>query len=170
MADEKGPVDALLDLLVFAPLGFVCESRSLYPKLVEEGRTQITTRIQVARMVGQFAVKKGQQQAAKAMERRGSAAPPEPADPPAGATAARTAPASAHDVVIPLRDDLDDEEIAEADLAIPSYSSLAASQVVSRLEGLAPVELEAVRRYEVAHRGRKTVLGKIANLQSATGH
>ncbi|HKA04874.1 MAG TPA: hypothetical protein VKD67_11105 [Acidimicrobiales bacterium] len=169
MADEKRPVDHLLDLLVFAPLGLVCESRSLFPKLVEEGRTQITTRIQVARMVGQFAVKKGQREAAKAMERQRSAARPEPAEPPAGATAARTAPAAAHDIVIPLRDDLDDEEIAEADLAIPSYSSLAASQVVSRLDGLAPVELEAVRRYEVAHRGRKTVLGKIAMLQSAAG-
>jgi hypothetical protein len=167
MADDKGPVDHLLDAFVFAPLGFVCGSRAIYPKLVEEGRTQLRTRVQIARMVGQFAVRKGQQQAARTIERRRSEPKPAPAEPPAGSTAARLAPAAAHDVVIPLRDDLDDEdEIAEADLAIPSYGSLAASQVVSRLEGLAPAELEAVRRYEVAHRGRKTVLGKIANLQS----
>ena len=42
MADEKGPVDHLLDLFVFAPLGFLCDSRGLFPKLVEEGRNPLT--------------------------------------------------------------------------------------------------------------------------------
>jgi len=32
---------------------------------------------------------------------------------------------------------------------------------------LTPDELEAVRRYELAARGRKTILGKITQLQSA---
>ena len=60
-----------------------------------------------------------------------------------------------------------DRTPVEGELAIPSYNSLAASQVVSRLEALTPAELEAVRRYEQAHRGRRTVLGKIALLQSS---
>ena len=60
---------------------------------------------------------------------------------------------------------VDDGGITEDDLAIPSYDSLAASQVVPRLDGLSSIELEAVRRYEEAHRGRRTVLGKIALLQ-----
>jgi hypothetical protein len=50
-------------------------------------------------------------------------------------------------------------------LAIPDYDSLAASQVLPRLEGLTPVELEAVRSYEAAHRGRRTILGRIGQLQ-----
>jgi hypothetical protein len=173
MADEKNPVDHLLDLFVFAPLGLLWESRSLYPKLVREGRDQLGPRVQVARMVGQFAVKKGQQEAAKVVHRRrdqsAGEAPPSPPAP--------VAVRDAHNVVIPLRDDPDEiDGIAESDLAIPSYGSLAASQVVSRLEGLSPVELESVRRYELSHRGRKTVLGKIAHLQAtdgghpATGH
>jgi hypothetical protein len=167
MADEKGPVDHVLDLIVFAPLGLLLESRSLYPKLVEEGRTQLGTRIQVARMVGQFAVRKGQQQAAKAVQRRRSSSEGAPSASSASSTAVPMAPPASRAVIVPFPDDADEiDGIAESDLAIPSYGSLAASQVVSRLEGLAPVELEAVRRYEVAHRGRKTVLGKIANLQS----
>jgi hypothetical protein len=168
MADEKGPVDHVLDLFVFAPLGFVLESRSLYPKLVEEGRTQLATRIQVARMVGQFAVKKGRQQAEKAVQRRRAASDGAASPSSASSSAAPTTdPPVRRAVVVAVPDDADEiDGIAEADLAIPSYGSLAASQVVSRLDGLAPVELEAVRRYEVAHRGRKTVLGKIANLQS----
>ena len=50
-------------------------------------------------------------------------------------------------------------------LAITDYDSLAASQVVPRLDDLAPDELEAIRRYEAAGRGRKTILSKIAHLQ-----
>jgi hypothetical protein len=53
-----------------------------------------------------------------------------------------------------------------AELAIPGYDSLSASQVVQRLAGLAPPELEAVRTYEAAGRGRRTILTKIAQLQT----
>jgi hypothetical protein len=163
MADDKGPIDRLLDVLVFAPLGFVWESRELCPKLAEEGRAQLAARVQVARMVGQFAVRKGQQEAAKAVERHRATA----ASPSDGSAPAARPSANAAGDAVSLRDDTDDiGAITEADLAIPSYGTLAASQVVSRLEGLAPVELETVRRYELAHRGRKTVLGKIAFLQS----
>jgi hypothetical protein len=52
-----------------------------------------------------------------------------------------------------------------AELAIPDYDSLSASHVVTRLPGLTLDELEAVRAYEVAHRGRKTILNKIVQLQ-----
>ena len=52
-------------------------------------------------------------------------------------------------------------------LAIPDYDNLSASQVVPRLGGLTDRELEAVRRYEAAQRGRKTILNKIAQLRSA---
>jgi hypothetical protein len=52
------------------------------------------------------------------------------------------------------------------DLAITGYDSLSASQVVTRLDGLGTDELEAVRAYEIAHRGRKTILNKVAQLQT----
>jgi hypothetical protein len=51
-------------------------------------------------------------------------------------------------------------------LAIPGYDALSASQVVQRLAGLAPDELEAVRTYEAATRGRRTILNRIAQLQA----
>jgi hypothetical protein len=52
------------------------------------------------------------------------------------------------------------------DLAIPGYDNLSASQVVQRLAGLSTPELEAVRRYEAATRGRRTILSKVSQLQS----
>lgn len=54
-----------------------------------------------------------------------------------------------------------------ASLAIPDYDGLSASHVVNRLAGLSADELEAVRRYEAANRGRKTILSKVAQLQSS---
>lgn len=52
-----------------------------------------------------------------------------------------------------------------AALAIPGYDSLSASQVVQRLAGLSGDELAAVRSYEEAHRGRRTILNRVNQLQ-----
>ncbi len=172
MADEtadngRGPIGHVLDLFVFAPLGLLAESHTIVPKLAETGRQHVDSRVQLARMVGQFAVQQGRQHASKVV---------------AGLRANGTAPAADEAEPdldpAPLDDDeewadhapvarsgVDDSGITEEDLAIPSYDSLAASQVVPRLDGLSSIELEAVRRYEEAHRGRRTVLGKIALLQ-----
>jgi hypothetical protein len=54
-------------------------------------------------------------------------------------------------------------------LPIPGYDTLAASQVVQRLASLRPDELDAVRRYEVATRGRRTILHRIGQLTSSDG-
>jgi hypothetical protein len=122
-------------------------------------------------MIGPFAVQQGQAMAGKtvakvqeqAAELTGRRAPkaakaaPKPAHTapdatPSAATrpAARPAASTAPHV---------------GTLAIPDYESLSASQVVPRLEGLSHAELDAVRGYEAAHRGRKTILNKIAQLQ-----
>ncbi len=49
-------------------------------------------------------------------------------------------------------------------LPIDEYESLAASQVVARLPTLTDDELAAVRSFEAAHRGRRTILGRIDQL------
>ena len=51
-----------------------------------------------------------------------------------------------------------------ADLPIEEYDGLSASQVVSRLSGLTPEELRAIRSYEEGSRGRRTVLLAIDRL------
>ena len=56
--------------------------------------------------------------------------------------------------------------VAVETLPIRDYDELSASQVVERLEGLAPADLVAVREYEEQHRGRRTILGKIEQLTS----
>ena len=49
-------------------------------------------------------------------------------------------------------------------LPIPNYDDLSASQVVDRLDGLVPEDLEAIRDYEASNRARNTILGKIEQL------
>ncbi len=164
VTEDKSPVNQAVELVVFAPIGFALEARKLLPSFVERGRQQV----QMAKMIGQFAVAQGQTEAktrlGKAQEqaesvldelglRPGAPAPSAPAvsTPPAASSAAPT-PRSSH---------------ASSGLAIADYDSLAASQVIPRLAGLEPAELEAVRAYETAHRGRKTILGKVAQIQGA---
>ncbi len=57
---------------------------------------------------------------------------------------------------------------ASADLAIPSYDTLSASQIVERIEGLNEHDRDAIARYEIAGRNRRTILGKIDQLQAMT--
>ncbi len=47
------------------------------------------------------------------------------------------------------------------ELPIPTYDALNVSEIVERLEGLAPEELKVVRRYEADTKARTTVLEKI---------
>jgi hypothetical protein len=177
--DDKTPLDRLVDqaadLFVFAPIGLFFEGPSLFPKLAEQGRVHARN----ARLFGQFAFRHGEaalrrrvgdieQQAEEVLRTFGVLPEDEPASPshggPAGAAGVSPegspvsgnghAPASAEPAA-PAVDEL----------AIPGYDSLSASQVVTRLEGLTPAELEAVRSYESANRGRKTILNKVAQLE-----
>lgn len=185
--DRKAAAEAAIDLLVYAPLGFALEARGLLPKFVERGRNQVT----MARMIGQFAVQQGKVEAGKRLGPAQEQAVTLLADlgvlprtdGPAGADGPGAGPATDRGTPVAPVDDVDDVERIEvvvedepappsdpvpavADLAIPDYDSLAASQVVPRLRALTGDELEAVRAYEAAGRGRKTILNRVAQLQS----
>lgn len=177
MADEKTPFDHALDVLVYAPFGLALSVRDLLPQLAEKGRQQLTGQVTMAKMVGQFAVQQGQTEAGKAFDKARDQAQSTleqltrlggPAPSPAEAAAPSTNRArpvteqpAAETQPVPATSGPE-----AGALAIPGYDSLSASQVVPRLTGLAADELEAVRAYESSHRGRRTILNRIAQLQS----
>jgi hypothetical protein len=161
--DRKRPIDQLLDLFVYAPLGFVMNLEEVVPQLVEKGHQQV----QMARMFGQFAVDQGAKEARKRVEGLAERAAGAKGPRSNGSVAAVPDAAPAPVATEPLRED--DEPPSEPapsvdELGIPDYDSLSASQVVPRLDGLSGGERDAVRRYEAAHRGRKTILSKLAQL------
>jgi hypothetical protein len=178
--DDKTPIDQLVegvaDLFVYAPIGLFFEGPSLVPRLARQGRVHANN----ARLFGQFAVKHGEaevrrrvgeveQQAVGWLKLLGLV-PDEGADRAATSTGAAGPAAPEPTVVTRLEPASGNGEAPGApdvaDLAIPDYDSLSASQVVTRLDGLDPDELEAIRSYEAAHRGRKTILNKVAQLQA----
>jgi len=183
------PLDAALDLLLYAPVGLALTAAEELPKLAAKGRNRIHGQLTMARVVGQFAVTRGRQE----LERRFT--PPAPAAPagplaapvsgngkgpvveadapvapgevaapevPEPASAVPVAPASAAPPAVAVVA----ADVPQAgQLAIPGYDSLSASQVVQRLAGLSKEELAAVGAYEQAHRGRRTILNRIDQLQ-----
>jgi len=167
-------VEHAFDLFVYAPIGILFEGASLLPELVAKGKSQVA----MARMMGKFAVdqaaKSASDASAKAQDRAagvisflGDSITPLQTEPEVPAPAPRPSPrpkATAAKVVDAARSAAA-SAIGAASLAIPDYDGLSASQVVNRLAGLSPVELENVQLYEAAHRGRKTILSKVAQLQ-----
>jgi hypothetical protein len=168
-------VEHAFDLFVYAPIGILFEGASLLPELVAKGKNQVA----MARVIGTFAVDKAQStvgglssklqdQTAGVIDFIGDSItpvtpdlptpePPTPA-PASTPTVAKKAAKPADNGAAPT--------ISAASLAIPDYDGLSASQVVNRLAGLSPVELTNVQQYEAAHRGRKTILSKVAQLQA----
>ena len=160
MTDERDPIEQWLDAALYGPVGLLLELRDRLPELAERGRQHLQTQTNVARMMGQFAVQIGSRKVSEYVQRQRDAA--EVDDRPVAA-----------DADAPVREDDPASPEPAVAAAVPSggalpiagYDTLAASQVVARLDGLDADELEAVREYEAAHRNRKTVLGKVAQLQ-----
>ena len=177
-AEPKTPIEQAVehafDLFVYAPIGILFEGASLLPELIEKGKSHVAT----ARFMGKFAVEqastaaagaaaKAQDQAAGVISFLGDSISPLQPDPEperAAPTPPSTTKTNAAKVVSKATSVVN-SAISAASLAIPDYDGLSASQVVNRLAGLSSVELENVQLYEAAHRGRKTILSKVAQLQ-----
>ncbi len=157
-ADDRPLVEELLDLLLYAPVGAALSAREELPRLVARGRRELEGRVGVARVVGKLAFGAARRRVEDALSSE-RAAPRAPAGEPA--RAARTETTGS-----PRSGTAPDEPVPEVGaLAIPGYDSLAASQVVARLAGLRSDELDAVARYELANRHRRTILARIAQLR-----
>ncbi|HEX2381104.1 MAG TPA: hypothetical protein VHI95_00590 [Acidimicrobiales bacterium] len=159
VTERKSPIDQVVDLFFFAPLGLLMNAEEVVPQLAERGRKQVT----LARMMGKYTVKKGRARAENVLVRLQHLADSQarPTSATASANGERLAPATTSAPLVPPQHN---GEVA-ATLAIPDYDSLSASQVVPRLESLSAGELDAVRAYESSHRGRKTILNKIDQLK-----
>ncbi len=169
--------DGLVDLLVYAPIGLTLDAQDLAPDLARRGRQHTAA----ARRIGEFAVKAGMRRLddlVTAIDPSASAATA--GQPPT----ARSTPPTESPVVVAVEPEpqlaaedaaaaapqpgSDDPPVEAADLAIPDYDLLAASQVVKRLDALDAEQLDAIRRHEEAGRGRRTILHKITRLQASS--
>jgi hypothetical protein len=185
---EQSPLERVLDVAVYGPVGLALAAREHLPRWVEVGRRQVESRLAMARAVGRLAVDQGSRQTGEVLRRLAQQAEgalaaaglvprgdddldiDEPdevrtpmADPSRSTAVALEEPEAPVTGPGPVRTRLD-----PAELAIPGYDTLSASQIVQRLPGLSVDELEAVRTYELAGRARKTVLLRVAQLKAAS--
>lgn len=192
MPDEKkSPLDNVVELALYAPLGLALTARDHLPDLIARGRQQVTSQVTLARMMGQYAVKEGEKDLRKrvgdlseTLSNLGILPEPNPSAPAPG-----TLPTPPPEAIVDVPEAPSTSSAngsstngsstngkaaapaeapprSRAELSIPGYDTLSASQVVQRLAGLSPDELEDVRDYESGTRGRRTILSKIAQLQS----
>jgi len=181
VTDSRHPWERWVDIGVFAPIGVITSLREDLPRYVRQGRQAIENRIVLARWIGQMAVQHGRRQIELELAASNGAAhhedeqiehdepqlassEPDPEPEIESAVEPAVAP-----VVEPVGEDLAADPTADVDadaLPIEGYESLAALHVVQRLAGLSAGELEVVRRFELSHRGRRTILAKVAQLQT----
>jgi hypothetical protein len=180
MTERPDPVARAVELFVYAPIGaglfLLDETPGFIEAAVERGRTTLDPRITTARSTGEVALAFGVPMLRRKVEARvarllgrDQSSPPAPSAPPAPEPAVARpvptepwtpAPAPAPKPAYAPTNGAP----SSADLPIPGYDELSASQVVERLVGLAPSELDAVHAYEAANRRRRTILGKIEQL------
>ena len=182
MSDEPGDEHTLngrlLDALVYAPIGLVLAAVEEFPKLADRGREKLGTQVSSARAVGEFVVVAG----GKELQRRsgsvfrrpdrqspeskpGVSAPPLRSVTNPGPGVVPT-PSTGNGSVAdhPSAPTVSAHVPAAADLAIPAYDTLSASQVVQRLDGLSRGQLVSARAYEAGTRGRRTILSRVDQL------
>jgi hypothetical protein len=184
------PVDQLLDLFVYAPIGLLYEREDVLPRLVNRGRNQV----QVARVLSQLAVQRGQGQLEDRLSEvvgpsavnlarvlteigamLGLTPPPQP--PADTTTAVPTTREPADGTRTGDSTELGDgsdgtagnrlrgaEPAQAASLPIARYDELPAREILPLLADLTPSQRRRVRDHEASHRNRKTVLHQIERL------
>ncbi|HXZ82194.1 MAG TPA: hypothetical protein VED84_00395 [Acidimicrobiales bacterium] len=135
--------DDLVDYAIYAPLGAAIAVAEELPELVRRGRERFGPRLALAQMLGRVAADSAKRRAEAFFRRPASPGATGPAPGPSGE---ETGP------------------VGSAPRAIPGYETLSAAEVVTRLPGLTRRELLEVRSFEMAHRARRTVLARIAQL------
>ncbi len=163
---------AALDLLFFAPIGFAKQARSLLPDLIREGRSTAAS----ARTIGKFVTPIARTQGtklvkAKVAEITRSTVPKSGVGTrPAAETAdggPAVAPTPKGKIVSKRR--TGSAGASSKDSSAPQepfagYDHLGSAAVVARLGELSRAERAAVRAYETAHRNRRTVIGRLDQL------
>lgn len=188
--DDRTPIDDLVDLFLYAPVGLLYEYEEVIPKLVRRGKSQV----QLARVLGTMAVKGQGPVPANMMveavasmvvsrlgeigeslgltpqqaeEAPGSTTETKPADASTGATAAPDGERAAVSRDAGDRVETETEiDVDDVPLPIASYDTLTAREIIGLLDELDAGQLARIRAHEENNRARKTVLGKLDRLSA----
>ena len=154
---------------LYAPIGLGAQLVDDIPRAMSKARQQIV----LARFLGKMVV----DQSSKELRDRiqaGTGQPPPSSRPDVEAdVVVATEPSGSPDtddsgeVASPERDADGgvSAEVSVNNIALPDYDQLPAAHIVGKLAGLTQCERDQVASYELAHRHRRTVLGKLDQLR-----
>jgi len=163
--DRNDPVEALLDLLLYAPLGLITQLDELLPGLIERGRSQAV----LARTIGEFAVRTGttkaQGRAEDTQKMLEEAARSllglmanltdrvSPQDSPGASTTRGSSQSGA--------------STRASSFPIADYDILKATEIIPLLDGLEAHQRDEVETRERSGRSRKTILNRLNQLSAS---
>lgn len=163
--ERTDPVEALLDLLLYAPLGLITQLDELLPGLIERGRSQAV----MARTIGEFAVRAG----ATKVQGRADDTQKVLED------AARSLLTVVSGLVERGSGSTSTSERTDAGGAVPDagppgptfpidgYDTRKATEIIPLLDGLDATQRSMVEAHERAGRARKTILNRLTQLAAA---
>lgn len=171
---ENSPgVNQLLDMFVYAPIGMLYEYPDVLPQLIKKGRSQV----QIAKVMGEFALRKGQADPAgfaseslagaggaiaklitELVDLLGVSEDQQMSTRPHKTRSANGSP------VIETTASARGDASAKKKLPIANYDKLTAREIVSLLSDITPAQRARVRAHETKNRARKTVLSKLDQL------
>lgn len=163
----RPPLARLVELAVVVPVEVGSRLIEAVPAVVDKvpsAAERVKREIVLARFLGKLVVDQGVRELrSKLTPERGHGDPAASETEPESDGAPATAPQSAS-VPPPVVGDVPDV----ATLALADYDHLSSAQIVGKLDGLDDAEREAIGRYETAGRHRRTILGKLEQLRTAS--
>lgn len=163
----------LLETGLYVSAGVAAELQDAFPRLVDKGRSTLGPKLDIARVIGQFAVNGAEKEIYK---RSGSVigqvsdiitllfgdpSPERPqteqsVDPHSDAEKGNSESVADSDVISRT------VSASSDNLPIRGYTTLSAQQVIIRLENLSSAELDQIAAYELLHRNRASIARAIA--------
>ncbi len=148
---EPTPVERAIAAAIYVPIGIGAElvdvvKSATLPGGFDRARQHVT----FARFIGKMAVDQGVRELRQRVV-------PSAVEPETSADAVAADPVKP----VPMA-----TALSPGALALPDYDQLPAAHIVAKLGGLTTNEIDAIETYELAHRHRRTVLGKISQLRN----
>ena len=173
----RPPLARLVELAVSVPVEVTCRLVDAVPAVVDKvpsAAERVRREVILARFLGKMVVDQGVREVRARLtphDDEAVVAPVSPVSPVAPVAPVVSATDTAeveveHEIEAGTEQGVDGEAPLASSLALADYDHLSSAQVVGKLEGLDAAERAAIERYERAGRCRRTILGKLAQLEA----
>ena len=170
--DPDGPRSSLarlVELALVVPLEVSSRLVDVVPAVVDKvpaAAERVKREVVLARFLGKMVVDQGVRELRSRLAPDDDAAVSPGATPTAAPTAPTRTPGRPTASARTLPPDIEPDAPRVSSLALADYDHLSSAQIVGKLDGLDAAERRAIERYERAGRRRRTILGKLAQLEA----